>query len=33
VVAQLRGIDVEELALATRRNAIEALPKLGPLLL
>jgi len=33
VVAQLRGIDVEELALATRRNAIEALPKLAPLLL
>jgi TatD DNase family protein len=33
VVAQLRGIDVEELAEATRRNAIEALPKLRPLLL
>jgi TatD DNase family protein len=32
VVAQLRGIDVEELALATRRNAIEALPKLAPLI-
>jgi TatD DNase family protein len=32
VVAQLRGIDVEELALATRRNAVEALPKLAPLI-
>jgi TatD DNase family protein len=31
VVARLRGIDVEELAQATRRNAIEALPKLGAL--
>ena len=32
VVAQLRGIGVEELAEATRRNAIEALPKLAGLL-
>jgi TatD DNase family protein len=32
VMAQLRGIDAEELAQATRRNAIEALPKLGPLI-
>jgi TatD DNase family protein len=31
VVARLRGIDVEELAQATRRNAIEALPKLAAL--
>ena len=32
VVAELRGMPVEELAQATTRNAIEALPKLGPLL-
>jgi TatD DNase family protein len=32
VVAQLRGIEVEELAQATRRNAIEALPKLAALI-
>jgi TatD DNase family protein len=32
VVAQLRGMPVEELAEATTRNAIEALPRLGPLL-
>jgi len=32
VVAELRGMPVEELAEATTRNAIEALPKLGPLL-
>jgi TatD DNase family protein len=32
VVAGLRGMPVEELAEATTRNAIEALPKLGPLL-
>jgi TatD DNase family protein len=32
VVAQLRGIGVEELARATRRNAIEALPKLAALI-
>jgi TatD DNase family protein len=32
VVAQLRGISLEELAQATRRNAVEALPKLGALL-
>jgi TatD DNase family protein len=32
VLAQLRGIDEEELASACYRNAIEALPKLGPLL-
>jgi TatD DNase family protein len=32
VLAQLRGIDVEELALASTRNAIEALPKLAALL-
>jgi TatD DNase family protein len=32
VVAQLRGIGVEELAQATRRNAIEALPKLAALI-
>ena len=32
VVAQLRGMAVEELAEATTRNAIEALPRLGPLL-
>jgi TatD DNase family protein len=32
VVAQLRGIDVEELAQATRRNAIDALPKLAALI-
>jgi TatD DNase family protein len=32
VVAQLRGIELEELAQATRRNAIEALPKLAALI-
>jgi TatD DNase family protein len=32
VVAQLRGIGVEQLAEATQHNAIEALPKLGPLI-
>jgi TatD DNase family protein len=32
VVAQLRGIDPAELAQATRRNAIDTLPKLGPLI-
>jgi TatD DNase family protein len=32
VLAQLRGIDEEELASVCSRNAIEALPKLGPLL-
>jgi TatD DNase family protein len=32
VVAQLRGIDAEELAQATRRNAIDALPKLAALI-
>lgn len=32
VLASLRGIDEEELALASTRNAIEVLPKLGPLL-
>lgn len=32
VVAQLRGIDVEELAAATTASAVEALPRLGPLL-
>jgi TatD DNase family protein len=32
VVAQLRGIDAEELAHATRRNAIDALPKLAALI-
>lgn len=32
VVAQLRGMPVEELAQATTRNAIEALPRLAPLL-
>jgi TatD DNase family protein len=32
VVAQLRGIEVEELAQAARRNAIEALPKLAALI-
>jgi len=32
VVAQLRGIDVQELAAATCRNAVDALPRLGPLL-
>ena len=31
VLAGLRGIDVDALAEATTRNAIEALPKLGPL--
>lgn len=30
VLAALRGIDQDELARATRANAIEALPKLGP---
>ena len=32
VVAQLRGISPEELAEATARNAVEALPKLAPLI-
>ena len=32
VVAELRGMPVEELARATTRNAIEALPRLAPLL-
>jgi TatD DNase family protein len=32
VLAQLRGLPVNELALATGRNAREALPRLGPLL-
>ena len=32
MLAQLRGIDEEELAHASTRNAIAALPKLGPLL-
>ena len=32
VVAELRGMSIDDLAAATRRNAIEALPKLGPLL-
>ena len=31
VLAELRGIDVDALAQATTRNAIEALPKLAPL--
>jgi TatD DNase family protein len=30
-LAQLRGLTADELAAATRRNAIAALPKLGPL--
>ena len=32
VVAQLRGISLEALALATRDNAVQALPRLAPLL-
>jgi TatD DNase family protein len=32
VVAGLRGISLEALALATRENAVQALPKLAPLL-
>jgi TatD DNase family protein len=31
-LARLRGIDVEELAMASTRNAVDALPKLGALL-
>jgi TatD DNase family protein len=32
VLAQLRGIDEDELAQACMRNAVEVLPKVGPLL-
>ena len=31
-MAQLRGIGLDELAMATMRNAVAALPKLGALL-
>ena len=32
VLAELRGIGIDELALATTRNAIEAMPRLGPII-